>query len=216
MKDYSCYLFDADGTLFDTTELIYQCFLFTCRKYGHMEISWDHVTRSIGLTLRRQLELYLGPLTDERFATIGGDHMKYQLSIYPDYLRLFPGVAETLSRLRNRGKRCAVVTSRRRQTLDLYLKETGIFDFFDALITPEDTASHKPDPEPVLAALSALKFTDKSAALMVGDSGFDIESGFRAGVDTAFVNRSHNDHLAIATRPTYVLDDLRQLCPDMG
>ena len=104
IKDYACYLFDADGTLLDTTELIYQCFLFTCRKYGGFEISRDRVTKNIGLTLRRQTELYLGPLDDERFKTIGGDHMKYQLSIYPQYLRLFPGVKEGLGLLRSRGK----------------------------------------------------------------------------------------------------------------
>ncbi len=214
IKEYSCYLFDADGTLLDTTELIHQCFIFTCRKYGGFEISRERVTENIGLTLRRQTELYLGPLTDDRYKTIGGDHMKYQLSIYPQYLRLFPGVAKGLGLLRSRGKHCAVVTSRRRETLELYLRETGILGYFEALITPESTVKHKPDPEPVLAALSQLKVTDKGSVLLVGDSGFDIECGSRAGVDTAYVNRSHNDSLTLATRPTYVIDDFMQICAE--
>jgi|WetSurMetagenome_2_1015567.scaffolds.fasta_scaffold00048_56 pyrophosphatase PpaX len=212
MKDYACYLFDADGTLLDTTELIVQCFRFTCRKYGGFEIDRERVTKNIGLTLRRQMELYLGPLTDERFSAVGGDHMRYQLSIYPEYLRVFPGVREGLETLRGRGKRLGVVTSRRRETLELYLKETGILGFFGILVTPEDTSRHKPDPEPVLAALSKLVIADKTTVLMVGDSAFDIECGARAGIDTAFVNREHNVPAEHGIRPTYVIDEFSEIC----
>ncbi len=212
MKAYLYYLFDADGTLLDTTELIYQCFVFTCGKYANKEISRETVTRSIGLTLRRQMELYLGPLTDERFALIGGDHMTYQRSIYPRYLKLFPCVAGALATLRRSGRRCAVVTSRRRETLELYLKATGIGDYFEVLVTPETTVRHKPDPDPVIAALSLLGVADRADALMVGDSEFDVECGARAGVDTAFVRRSHNGFARVG-KATYVVDNLLQLCP---
>lgn len=212
MKAYSYYLFDADGTLLDTTELIFQCFVFTCRKYGDKEISRELVVNNIGLTLRRQTELYLGLLSDERYAIISGDHMRYQLSIYPKYLRLFPDVLDTLNVLRGREKRCAVVTSRRKATLELYLKETGVCNCFETCITPETTSKHKPDPEPALAALSFFGVPNRADALMVGDSEFDIECGARAGIDTALVRRSHNQHLIDATKATYVLDDLKELC----
>ncbi len=212
MKDYSCYLFDADGTLIDTNELIYRCFVFTCKKYGDMDISRDLATRNIGLTLRRQMETYLGPLSDEEFTAIADDHMHYQLSIYRHYLRLFPSVQEGLRVLHAKGKQCGVVTSRRMVTLELYLRETGIFDLFQVFVTPENTAKHKPEPDPVLEALSLFKITDKESVLMIGDSDFDIECGFRAGIDTAFVAWSHNDPLTLKTKPTHIIDDFMQLC----
>jgi pyrophosphatase PpaX len=213
MKNYSYYLFDADGTLIDTTELIYQCFLNTFKKFGNREVSRSDVVKNIGLTLRSQMEVYFGPLTDERFAEMAGEHMKYQLSIYPRYLKLFPTVLEGLTLLRDRGRRFGIVTSRRRQTLELFLKKTGIFDFFEVLVTPENTKKHKPEPEPVLAALSLFKIADKSVVLMVGDSEFDIECGSRAGVDTAFVNWSHSDSMSFGHKPTHMIDDFIQLCP---
>jgi pyrophosphatase PpaX len=162
--------------------------------------------------LRRQMEVYFGPLDDERFAYLAGEHMKYQLDIYPKYLRLLPTVKDGLSLLRERGKQCAVVTSRRRQTLEMYLKKTGIFDFFEVFVTPENTKKHKPDPEPVLEALTLLGAAEKTAAIMVGDSEFDIECGSRAGVDTAFVNWNGNAPLPLKNSPTYVIGDFMQLC----
>ncbi|HUI94063.1 MAG TPA: HAD-IA family hydrolase [Chitinivibrionales bacterium] len=213
MKNYSHYLFDADGTLIDTTELIYQCFLYTCKKFGDRQVSRAEVIRNIGLTLRSQMEVYFGPLDNERFSMLAGEHMNYQLSIYPKYLKLFPTVREGLACLRERGRHCGIVTSRRRQTLELYLKKTGIFEFFEIFVTPENTEKHKPEPDPVLEALSLFKINDKSTVLMVGDSEFDVQCGVQAGVDTAFVNWSHNDHSSFRIKPSYLIDDFNQLCP---
>jgi pyrophosphatase PpaX len=109
------------------------------------------------------------------------------------------------------GKRMAIVTSRRRDTLDLYLKTTGVLHFFEAFVTPETTLTHKPGPEPALAAL-ALLGAQKDRALFVGDAEFDMECATRAGVDSAFVKWSCNDPLQMAVKPTWFIDDLRQIC----
>jgi pyrophosphatase PpaX len=213
MKDYSYYLFDADGTLIDTTELIYRCFVHTCKEFGDIDISRDAVVRNIGLTLRRQMEVYFGPLTDDQFAVRAAEHMRFQLSIYPAFLRLFPTVLDGLELLRRRGKRCAIVTSRRRETLDLYLRKTGIIEYFEVIVTPENTPKHKPDPEPVLEALRLLSAVNKDEAVFVGDSTYDIECGTRAGIDTAFVTWSHTDPASLPSLPTYCIGDLTQMCP---
>jgi pyrophosphatase PpaX len=215
MKDYSYYLFDADGTLIDTTELIFRCFVHTCKKFGDIDVSRDMVVRNIGLTLRRQMEVYFGPLTDEQFATLAAEHMRFQLSIYPQYLRLFPTVKQGLDQLRARGKQCAIVTSRRRVTLDLYLRKTGIIDCFSVFVTPENTAKHKPEAEPALEALKLLGAGQKSQALFIGDSEYDIECGRSAGIDTAFVTWSHIDPADLPSLPTWRISDLTQLCPPL-
>lgn len=211
MKKYDCYLFDADGTLIDTVELIYQCFVYTCKRFGNRDIEREEVIRHVGEPLRRQVEQYLGAMDDERYESIARAHMDYQLSIYPKYLRAFPGVAETLARLREQKHTLGVVTSRRKHTLDLYLRDTGLFDCFDILITPEDTLRHKPDPEPLLEALGRLHM-DAGRAVYVGDSSFDIECGARAGLDTVFVNWSHTHPDSLAYRPTFFIDHMSDLC----
>jgi pyrophosphatase PpaX len=210
MKSYACYLFDADGTLIDTTELIYRCFRNTLDTYAPLEIDRDTIVGHIGLPLRQQLEHYLGPLTDERARTITTFHMNHQLSIYTTYLKPFPGVVSALRRLKDAGKRLAVVTSRMPRTLELYLRHTGMLELFDVLVTPVSTREHKPHPAPALKALELLDGT-AGEALMIGDATFDIECGSRAGTDTAFVAWSHNAPATLAIAPTYILKSPSEL-----
>ncbi len=210
MKQYAAYLFDGDGTLYDTAEMIYQCFSYSCKKFGNIEVAREAVFSNIGLPLRPQLEHFLGPLSDDRATEILKAHMAYQLTIYRDHVFLFPGVAETLARLKNNDKKLAVVTSRRTKTLTLYLKHTAIYHLFDAFITPESTEKHKPDPQP---ALEALRQLDCSAAetLFVGDAVFDIACGSKAGTDTAFVAWSHIPITSLPMKPTYILNGMGEL-----
>jgi pyrophosphatase PpaX len=213
MKLYDCYLFDADGTLIDTTELIYRCFINTCRKFGGIEVARDLVISHIGLPLRSQLEVYLGPLSDERAVEVTKSHMDYQLSIYRDHLRVFPSVPEGLAALKAKGRRLAVVTSRRMESLQLYLRQCGIWEYFDVFVTPETTKRHKPHPEPAQAALRMLGCAPQDA-LFVGDAIWDIECGHDAGVDTAFVAWSATNAGSLLLRPTYLIRDLRELSAD--
>lgn len=211
LKTYSCYLFDADGTLFDTTELICQCYFNTARVAGITELNKESVLSSIGMTLRDQMEIHFGPLTEERFGYLREVHMDYQVSAYKKYLKLFNGVHESLKYLTERGKRCVVVTSRMRPTLDVYLKETGIISFFEHFITPELTLRHKPDPQPAFKALELLH-CEPEESLFIGDSTFDIECGHSAGTATAFVRWSLNEPDTLRIPPTYYLNDMRDLC----
>ncbi|MBN1309701.1 MAG: HAD-IA family hydrolase [Chitinispirillaceae bacterium] len=211
VKEYDCYLFDADGTLFDTIDMIVRCFGNTASVYGLPRPDRESILRHVGLPLRKQMECYFGGLSDEVFNRYRDTHMAYQLKIYREHLRLFPGVAEALRRLHERGKRCAVVTSRMLSTLSIYLKETEIDGCFSVLVTPESTSRHKPDPQPVLEAIARLGGT-ADGALVVGDASYDIECGSRAGADTAFVRWSRNPVESLGVTPTYVLSDMRDLC----
>jgi len=174
MKDYTYYLFDADGTLFDTTELICQCFFYSLDKYGNMKKPKEEIIKSIGMTLRCQFEHHLGALSDEQYDEMQKEHMRFQLSIYKDYLKPFPGVKEGLETLKKQNKRLAVVTSRKINSLSIFLKETGIYDYFEIMITPDETEKHKPEPEPALKAMSLLNAV-KEESVFIGDSIFDIK-----------------------------------------
>lgn len=210
-KTYDYYLFDADGTLFDTTDMIVRCFDNTARVHGLPQPGREAVLQYVGLTLRRQMEQYFGTLTDNEFTRYRDTHMAYQLQIYRDHLVLCPGVAEALHNLCEHGKKCAVVTSRMMQTLSIYLKETGIDRYFAVIITPESTLRHKPDPQPVMEALAQLGGT-VDRAVMVGDSSFDIQCGVSAGTDTAFVAWSTTKIATLGAVPTWIIDDMRDLC----
>jgi pyrophosphatase PpaX len=211
ITQYEWYLFDLDGTLIDTVELIFQCFSYTLRRFGAISAGREKVILHIGMPLRDQYRVYFAERSDEFFERIMAAHLHYQSRIYPEYLRLFPDVADALERLHGRGCRLGIVSSRRRESSLEYLRELGIGRFFDCVVGPESTSFHKPHPEPVLKALELLGAA-AGGTLFTGDSSFDIESGAAAGTDTAFVRRGHVHVSSLRVAPTYVLDSLQELC----
>ncbi|MFP4162727.1 MAG: HAD family hydrolase [Chitinispirillaceae bacterium] len=211
MKDYQYFLFDADGTLFDTTEMIYHCFDYALRYFRKPVVSKETVFSNIGLPLKNQLERYVDNVDEEFLAAYKKVHMEYQLSIYKDYIRLFSGVIQTLKELRRRGKKCAVVSSRFKKSLETFLQEMGIYPFFEVIMSPEGTTLHKPHPEPALKTLELLGCTDSSRGIFIGDASFDIECGAGAGMDTAFVEWSRCGIDSLNVRPTYVIKKMREL-----
>lgn len=210
MKQYQTYLFDADGTLLDTTELIYQSFLNTCRIYGNFNITREEVCKHIGIPLKTQLELYLGKKSHSEYKKVMETHRDYQLKIYNDTLRAYDGVVTGLKKLQNRGVQLGIVSSRTRESLDCYLKHVEIFDYFTVLSTPERTTNHKPHPEPVLWAMEQFK-TDRENTVFIGDAVFDIESGNSAGVDTALIGWGHNNPGELNCSPDYILNSFEEL-----
>ena len=127
-----------------------------------------------------------------------------------DSVNPFPHVIDTLERLKSAGKKLAVVTSRRRFSLERILDSTGTAKYFDVLVTPEDTTRHKPDAEPALKALSLLG-ADKTSTVFIGDALYDICSGTSAGIDTIFVNWSHAQLSSLPVPPTWTIDSLQEL-----
>ncbi len=208
MKLYDSYLFDADGTLFDTVELICTCFQYVAEKYAGKTMDRSTIINGIGLPLKSQLITHLGPDLDHE--QILDDYLQYQLSIMQGSIRLFPHVIETLEMLKSAGKKLAIVTSRRRFSMEKILQSTDTARYFDVLVTPEDTTRHKPDAEPALKAISLLG-ADKSSTVFTGDALYDICSGASAGIDTIFVNWSHAARSSLPVTPTWAIDSLQEL-----
>jgi pyrophosphatase PpaX len=208
MKPYDSYLFDADGTLFDTVDLICKCFQYVAEKYANKTIDRTTIINSIGLPLKSQLVTHLGPGFDQ--GPILDAYLQYQLGIMADSIKVFPHVAETLELLKSAGKKLAIVTSRRRFSLEKILHDTDTAGYFDILVTPEDTTRHKPDAEPALKAMSLLG-AEKNGTVFIGDAVYDICSGASAGIDTVFVNWSHAALSSLPVPPTWAIDSLREL-----
>ncbi|MBN1648475.1 MAG: HAD-IA family hydrolase [Spirochaetales bacterium] len=215
IPEYDTYLFDADGTLWDSADLIVASHQYTVRTFGDRrmgenEVTAHHIKKMMGLPLRYQMELYFGPLSDDEYEEIYAVFRKHQEQIYRDYLKLFPGVAETLAALKKAGKKIAIVTSRKMQSLRCYTNELGIDSYFDTFITPGETQKHKPDAEPVLEALRQLASAPERT-VFIGDALYDIQSGSSAGVDTVFVNWSYTRAADLETQPDYCIDRMNEL-----
>lgn len=172
-------LFDADGTLLDTHDLILSSMRYTINEGCNENYSDAELMRGVGT-----------PLPDQMLAFANGDAKKadelvityraHNDAIHDADIRAFPDTRAALERFRTRGFTMGVVTSKRHELAERGLELTGIAEFFDMLIAPDDWPEHKPAPGPILRECELLGL-DPHACLYIGDSPYDIQAGNRAG-----------------------------------
>ena len=164
-------LFDLDGTLIDSTELIVGSFEHTYRKMGRV-MSREQIQADLGMPLRNTLHRYFAGADLERAMNA---YLSYNL------VRQMAGVARLVKRLKDAGLRLGVVTSKLRDTAQRGLTLCHLDRLFEVLVAKEDTDRHKPDSEPLIYALAAFE-ADASECAYVGDTPLDIEAARGAGV----------------------------------
>lgn len=182
MPEIRAVLYDFDGTLADSTDLIMRCYRHTMHTHlGRVPPDEDWLS-GFGMTLESQLARFARD--DAESLAMLDTYRTYQNTIHDDLLRPFSGAVETVAELDRRGYRLAIVTSKHRRSALRGIELCGIVSHFDAIVTPEDVRQPKPHPEPVLFALEKLGVAPEEA-LFVGDSPHDIAAGRAAGTRTA-------------------------------
>ncbi len=204
-------LFDLDGTLIDSIDLLVDCMeaAFADRTRRPTRAQW---IAGIGTPLRTQLAEWCEGAAD--IQTVVEQYRAHQDLHLEPMTSLFPGVAETLAWARTAGHATAIVTSKGRGMTDRSLRHVGLDHAFDAIVTFEETTGHKPLPDPVFLALERLEI-NADRALFVGDSPHDMGAGRAAGVRTgaALWGPFTRDELA-GTNPTYWMTRIAEL-PDI-
>jgi pyrophosphatase PpaX len=175
--DINCILFDLDGTLADTIELIIFCFRETLRILELPMRSDEQILSEIG----RPLHLQARDIDPERAEEIFSLYQNLYAQHHDEKVREFPGVRESLAGLVAGGYRLGVVTSKRDFSALPDLKFFRLDEFFEVVITADDTTQHKPHPEPVLEALRRLEAASAQATF-IGDSPYDLRCAHAAGV----------------------------------
>ena len=99
-------------------------------------------------------------------------------------VKVFPGIREAVKRLKERGFRLGIVTSKTRREYANEFPQFGVDKFFDVIVTADDTVEHKPCPEPLLKYLERAG-ANRERALYIGDSIHDLRAAKAAGVDFA-------------------------------
>jgi pyrophosphatase PpaX len=199
-------LFDFDGTLVDTTNLIYQSMRHATGEVLGREISRDVLMANVGQPLPRQMEL----LSAEHAEALLDSYRLHNEENHDALIKEFPGVEESLARLSAAGVRVGVVTSKRRFSVDMALKKfPGLGDVVDQWVTMEDTTEHKPRPEPLLKGLELLGNVPREQAAYVGDSPFDVAAAKAAGVESVAVSwGAFSEDALRAAEPDHLVPDL--------
>ena len=192
MSEIKAALFDFDMTLVDSSWGIAHCTNEFAKLKGLRPVPRETVMAAIGLTIIDSWKMYWGEFREDWLAEyrekFRGEERKM--------LRLFPDTIPTLDALRGAGVKTGLVSNR--QFARNPAEYLGIADKFDVIIGLEDVTHAKPDPEPLLTALSRLG-VEPAQAVYVGDTDIDMKTAAAAGVRGIGVttgNFSAEQHLA--------------------
>ena len=203
-------LFDFDGTLANTIDLILAAFHHTCREVLGRDLPDERIIKTFGLILPdAMLELsgrqeLVDPMRDV--------YREYNNAHHDSMIKVIPGALETVRELRERGVRMAVVTSKKNAMAHRGLRCCGLEDYMDAVVAYGDTVHTKPHPEPMQAACRMMGVRPEEC-ISVGDSPFDLISGRSAGAMTAAVRYTTFSwqEMLDKGKPDYILEKINDL-----
>ncbi|HUF65362.1 MAG TPA: HAD-IA family hydrolase [Gemmatimonadaceae bacterium] len=202
-------LFDLDGTLLDTIELLLGSMRHAFAEHPGRRPTTDEWIAGIGTPLRTQLGEFLD--SHEKVEQVVARYRSYQQVHHDRLMRCYDDVLDTLEALHARGHPLGIVTSKMNDLMNRGLERVGIAHLITAAVGCDSCARHKPDPEPVLVALQQLGYQPREA-MFVGDSPHDMNAGRAAGVTTiaALWGPFTRDDLA-PTEPDHWLDRIADL-----
>lgn len=205
MNPWPVVVFDLDGTVADTVALIIA--------------SYDHAVNSvlgfhpdpalcrswIGQTLVATFTRQWPSQADILVAT----YRAFNETHHDELVRQYPGVSELLSALTAAGITTGVATAKGRRGAERSLR---VLDLPIAVtVAMEDTATHKPDPAPLLLALERLGGTP-SESVYVGDAVLDVQAAKAAGMASIAVTWGAGDPAALAAaEPTALVSSADEL-----
>ena len=185
MNKYRVLLFDLDGTLCDTDEMLIQSFFALYKKY-----------RPAKMRTREELIYFSGPpikktLVDEfpdySFEEIYKAFQETSRELYLPYVKAFDNEIETLKKLKEAGYLLGVVTNKGAPLTKYSLEIAHIDGIFDVVISADDVNAPKPSPLGINKALERLGIADKDKVLYIGDNDIDYETAVNAGTDAMLV-----------------------------
>lgn len=200
-------IFDLDGTLLDTNELIYRSFVhtFSVHKSDYV-LSDDELNSFLGPTLEDTFCKYFDVCDVQKVIST---YREFNIASHEKYVTIYDTVIDTLNWLRDNDYPMAIVTSKRRDVAILGMELFDLVPYFDIIIAMEDVVDTKPNPEGIQKVLD---FYQLKEGLMVGDNPCDIEAGIRAGINTAGVSWSEKGvEVLRACNPSLILDEMVEL-----
>lgn len=190
-------IFDLDGTLVDASIDLANAINYAIEPYGAKPVSVQETISLVGEGITTLMEKLIRKegINADRDALVKRFLEHYSVHLV-DNTTVYPGVAETLSELKDYKK--AVISNKREALSSEIVERLGLAQYLDLIAGSDTTSERKPSPVPILHVLSKLDVKPEEAVI-VGDSNFDIEAGKAAGIKTIAVTYGY--------RPREILKD---------
>jgi pyrophosphatase PpaX len=183
VKSLKCIVFDMDGTLTQTNQLIYDSFNYIGRKYAGRTYTVPEITAMFGPPEEGALLSIVKP---EVLDAVMTDYLTFYRTHHNELARLYPGIEEVLRFISGSGRKLAVFTGKGIRTATITLQEFRIDQYFHYIVSGNDVVNHKPSSEGLQKIIDHFGFC-KEEVLMVGDAVSDVKAAREAGVKIAAV-----------------------------
>lgn len=208
---YDAVIFDMDGILFDSEKATMKCWSALAEQYGieHMEeVFFTCIGTTKARTKEIMLETYGASFLFDEFAREASlmYHRKYDGGRLP----MKKGVIELLTYLKAAGKKIALASSTRRQTVMSQLKDAGILDYFDAVICGDMVERSKPEPDIFLKACEEIRVVPEKT-YVIEDSYHGIQAAFAGGMHPIMVPDLLPKNEAMEKMAEVILNDLLEV-----
>lgn len=175
-------IFDVDGTLTSTNELIFATFNHVVEKYLKKKFTPSEIVGFFGPTEDQLLK----KLIPNDYESARKDYYEFYSNNHKEMASLFEGIKEILEMIKIENIPLGIYTGKGRESTTITLKMLGIFDYFDLIVTGDDVENHKPSPEGILKFIEKYNL-NKYNVLMIGDAPSDIKASREAGIKIASV-----------------------------
>ena len=178
-KLFDGFIFDVDGTLTSTNQLIFDSFNFIAKKYLNRKFTDEEIVAMFGPTE----DVILKKWCEDKFDEARIEYYKY----YSDNhwkAKLYPGINDILDYLKNKKFPLGIFTGKGREATMITLKKLGVDHYFDLIVTGDDVANHKPSADGILKFVNHFKLKNERV-LMIGDSVSDVKASKEAGIKVA-------------------------------
>ncbi len=206
LKKIDTIIYDLDGTLIDTNNIIVRSFQSTFKKhFPSLKISLSKIYSFIGPTLHDTFSKYTDNpfLIEEMIRSYREFYVKYEVGSH----RLYPNVIQVIKKLKQKGYQLAVLTSKFKEAAWPSYTHYGLDKLFDEFVGLDDVKNPKPHPDAINEVLK--RFPTCVGAIMIGDNQGDILAGKNAGIYSAGVAWSlkGTNHL-LEVSPDFILEDM--------
>lgn len=206
LSRFDAVLFDVDGTLVDSMEMIVRGLGDTYERYAGLRPGRDEILSEIGMPLTAQVRRYI---EDEPSPEAVAEMTTFAISrfeAHEEHESVFPAAVQALRLCHRQGMHTALVTSKSAIELSGFLRRFEGAPFVQATVCATDVQNPKPHPESALRACRLLQ-VDPSRAVMIGDSVYDIRCAKQAGVTAVAVSYGSGRREALlAEEPALMLD----------
>jgi HAD superfamily hydrolase (TIGR01549 family) len=176
---YNYIIFDIDGTILDTEIAV----LSSLQKLLFEELNNNFSFEDLRFALGIPGEVTLNKLGVTNPIELNEKWNRY-LKEYFHHVKVFDDIKDTLAKLNEMEISTGIVTSKTKQEFVNDFVPFGLINYFKLVVCADDTEKHKPNPEPILKFVE-LSGVDKSKAIYIGDTKYDMDCAVSAGIDFA-------------------------------